>query len=486
MSSCVRVYYDSVGLLCVPVTKSFIAMTTNSLDKVHSFADAKALMAAELKNFCGRENCYKEPLVNRIEIPIQGLDQLSWLSQQSTKTKIYGSHQSGLYAIAGVGEALCVSGEAVESHAKIFQRMRLYLRPEFKRLQFYGGFCFDAQHPGREWASFSGYKFVIPQFEVAAKDGKMIFCCNIILHGGATPSMDAVLNELERLRYNGKGLDDVAVRLDSRRDEPTQDAWRRNVQTVLNEIRSKNCEKVVLARRTRFDFNKPLDPWLIAQQLKNVTPNSYHFCFQFDGERLFLGASPERLFARQNNAIESEALAGTRPRGKNGSDDNRLKGELKSSGKEQHEHKVVVTMINNKLMPLCQNLTVHQQEILSVANGHHLRTRIQGLLNDGVQDEEILAVLHPTPAVGGAPTETALGLIEELEVFSRGWYAGAVGHVGLDQTEFVVAIRSAMVHDRHMTVYAGAGIVEGSTAKNEWQEIEHKIGNFLRVLNAKN
>ncbi len=195
-----------------------------------------------------------------------------------------------------------------------------------------------------------------------------------------------------------------------------------------------------------------------------------------------MGASPERLFARLNNAIESEALAGTRPRGKNDSDDNRLKGELKSSGKEQHEHKVVVRMINSKLVPLCQSLVVHHQEILSVPNGHHLRTRIQGVLNDGVLDEDVFAALHPTPAVGGEPTETALTLIEELEGFSRGWYAGAVGYVGLDQTEFVVAIRSALVHGRQMVVYAGAGIVEGSTAKDEWQEIEHKIGNFLKVL----
>nr|MBP6344221.1 isochorismate synthase [Candidatus Omnitrophota bacterium] len=294
-----------------------------------------------------------------------------------------------------------------------------------------------------------------------------------------------VLAELERLRWDEQPLKVVDVSLDTRRDDPTQDAWRRNIQTVLSEIRQKNCEKVVLARKTNFVFKKPLNPWLIAQQLKNVTPNSYHFCFQFNGERLFLGASPERLFIRAGNAVESEALAGTRARGKTDSDDNRLKGELKSSGKEQHEHKVVVNMINEGLKPLCQKVMVHPQEIISVPNGHHLKTRFQGLLNDGVQDEEIFQALHPTPAVGGSPTEEALGLIEELEGFSRGWYTGAIGYVGLEQTEFVVAIRSAMVQDRQMTVYAGAGIVEGSTAKDEWQEIEHKIGNFLRVLNVK-
>lgn len=459
-------------------------MVINSLDQIHNFADAKTLMAAELKKLVTAEGCYKEPSVARIEIFVKDIDLLSWLSQQQVKTKIYGSHQTGAYAIAGVGESLCVSGDTIESHAKIFQRLRLYLNSENKRMQFYGGFCFDEQNLGREWASFGAYKFVVPQFEVATKDGMMIFSCNVIQHGQATKTIDVVLAELERLRWDEQPLKVVDVSLDTRRDDPTQDAWRRNIQTVLSEIRQKNCEKVVLARKTNFVFRKPLNPWLIAQQLKNVTPNSYHFCFQFNGERLFLGASPERLFIRAGNAVETEALAGTRARGKTDSDDNRLKGELKSSGKEQHEHKVVVNMINEGLKPLCQKVIVHPQEIISVPNGHHLKTRFQGLLNDGVQDEEIFQALHPTPAVGGSPTEEALGLIEELEGFSRGWYTGAIGYVGLEQTEFVVAIRSAMVQDRQMTVYAGAGIVEGSTAKDEWQEIEHKIGNFLRVLNV--
>lgn len=458
-------------------------MTNELNDQIYSFDDAKRLMVDELKKLTDcADGCYKEPTVTRIEIFVSGIDLLSWLSQQSAKTKIYGSHQSGLYAIAGVGEALCVSGDSVESHAKIFERMRLYLRPEFKRLQFYGGFCFDEEHLGREWQKFGAYKFIIPQFEVATKEGRMIFCCNVVLHGQATKPLTAVIEELERLRWDGKPLKNVPVKLESRRDDPTQDAWRRNVQSVLSEIRKKTYEKIVLARRTRFEFNNPLNPWLVAQQLENVTPNSYHFCFQFDGERLFLGASPERLFVRSNNNIESEALAGTRPRGKNDSDDNRLKGELKSSGKEQHEHKVVVSMIIEGLKSLCREMIVHPQEILSVPNGHHLRTRIQGALADGIQDEQIFKALHPTPAVGGVPTGKALVLIEELEGFSRGWYAGAVGYVGLDATEFVVAIRSAMIHGSQMIVYAGAGIVEGSTAKDEWQEIEHKIGNFLKVL----
>ncbi len=461
-------------------------MTANSLDKVYSFADAKQLMATQLQELApsSPESSYQDAEVRRIEIPVASIDLLAWLSQQSTTTKIYGSHQTGLYAIAGVGEAVAVAGDTVESFPAIFARMRMYLRPQYNHLQFYGGFCFDEKNRNREWTSCGAYKFIIPQFEVAAKEDKMIFCCNVIRHGEGAKKIVTILEELEKLRWNGKALADAPVNLMSRRDQPDYDAWKRNIHEILSEIHSKTCQKVVLARKTSFNFKDVLNPWLIMQQLKKVTPNSYHFGFQFEPKHAFIGASPERLFVRCKNGIETEALAGTRPRGKSESDDNRLKGELKSSGKDQHEHTIVVDMIKENLESLCLKVSVDHQDILSIGNGHHLRTRMKGLLKEEVKDEAIVQALHPTPAVGGTPKEDALEIIRDLEGFSRGWYAGPIGYVGLDQTEFVVAIRSALVLEHQMIVYAGAGIVEGSTPKGEWEEIEHKIGNFLRVINV--
>ncbi len=462
-------------------------MTTDSLDKIYSFNEAKVLMATELQKLAQTcaEGCYKEADVKRIEIPVSGIDLLSWLAQQSCVTKIYGSHQTGLYCIAGVGEAIVVAGDKIESYARIFERLRLYLRPEYNHLQFYGGFAFDETNRSREWAGCGAYKFVIPQFEVAAKADKMIFCCNIIRHGEASKKIETIIEELDKLRWNGKPLADVPVNLMSRRDQPDYEAWKRNVHEITSEIHAKTCQKVVLARKTSFNFKDVLNPWLIMQLLRKVTLKSYHFCYQFEEKHAFLGASPERLFARQKNGIETEALAGTRPRGKSESDDHRLRGELKSSGKDQHEHRLVVDMIKDNLDELCLKVQVDPQEVLSIGNGHHLRTRMRGLLKDEVKDEHIIEAMHPTPAVGGVPKADAIEIIRDLEGFNRGWYAGPIGYVGEDQTEFVVAIRSALILEHQLIVYAGAGIVEGSTPKGEWEEIEHKIGNFLRVLNGK-
>lgn len=120
--------------------------------------------------------------------------------------------------------------------------------------------------------------------------------------------------------------------------------------------------------------------------------------------------------------------------------------------------------------------------LLRLHKVQHLYTPCNGILFDEVSDAEILPMLHPTPAVGGYPREQALTVIEKIEPFQRGWYAAPVGWVGHDTTEFAVAIRSGLVENNQLSLFSGAGIVEGSKPEKEWQEIENKIGSFLQVI----
>ena len=89
---------------------------------------------------------------------------------------------------------------------------------------------------------------------------------------------------------------------------------------------------------------------------------------------------------------------------------------------------------------------------------------------------------NPTPAVGGFPRPQALKLIQELEPFERGWYAAPVGWVGYDDAEFAVAIRSGLVDRDRLLLFAGAGIVSGSQAEEEWAEVENKIRHFTDLF----
>lgn len=130
---------------------------------------------------------------------------------------------------------------------------------------------------------------------------------------------------------------------------------------------------------------------------------------------------------------------------------------------------------------------VHTDEDVSVLRldrYQHLYAAIEGILDQFTTDAELLRGLHPTPAVGGVPTREALEWIAETEPFDRGWYAGPVGWVGCDSAEFAVAIRSAIVTGNTLSVYTGAGIVDGSVPADEWAELENKLTPYTSLLDA--
>ena len=213
----------------------------------------------------------------------------------------------------------------------------------------------------------------------------------------------------------------------------------------------------------------------MLRQLKKLTPDSYHFAFQFK-KIVFLGASPERLYRRYGRFIESEALAGTMAK----SVDPKI---LQSSRKNQYEHALVVDAIQAAFKDLCTAYSYPKSPgVLTVPCGHHLMTKFQGQLKDGVNDEDILQSLHPTPALGGSPRQRALAIIRKLEGFSRGWYGAPIGYVGWDGAEFVVGIRSGLACGKKLSVFAGAGIVQGSKPQEEWDEVENKISNFIKII----
>ena len=135
-----------------------------------------------------------------------------------------------------------------------------------------------------------------------------------------------------------------------------------------------------------------------------------------------------------------------------------------------------------RLEPLTTDLRADEEpELLKLERKQHLISRISASVLPGVANAQLLQALHPTPAVGGMPRDKALEWIQTLEPFARGWYAAPVGWLGVDACEFAVAIRSGLVAGNEVSVYSGAGIVQGSDPEAEWQEIENKISDFVKV-----
>lgn len=255
------------------------------------------------------------------------------------------------------------------------------------------------------------------------------------------------------------------------------------VRWALDSIEEHDLDKVVLARRVALALDDSMDPMLVLRHLEKATSGSYHFAVRPVGGPAFVGASPERLFRRDGRCVESEAVAGTRPRGETEAEDAAFREELLQSPKERREHAYVQEAIREDLERVCTHVEVpNETRELALERGRHLYSKVTGTLRSGTRTTELLETLHPTPAVGGVPTGDAVEAIRAQEPFDRGWYAGPVGWIGRDAAEFAVGLRAGLAWEDRVALFSGAGIVDGSEPDREWEEIEQKIGDFAAIM----
>ncbi len=262
--------------------------------------------------------------------------------------------------------------------------------------------------------------------------------------------------------------------------------YRSAVARALARIAAGEFEKIVLARAQDLTADRLLHPLRMLNGLRQKFPDCYSFSFTHGRGPSFIGASPERLVRVSKGFIETEALAGSIRRGVGASEDAALAAALLRSEKDQREHRQVVDDMMARLAPLgIIPDAPGAPQIRRLANVQHLHTPVRAPLPTGLQLLDVLAAMHPTPAVGGSPREPALAAIRGLEEFSRGLYAGALGWLnGRGGGEFFVGIRPALVEGTRARVYAGAGIVAGSTPEKEFAETELKFKAMLDAIVA--
>ncbi len=439
-----------------------------------------------------------EQRIERVEVEAGETDALAWLAAQPHALKLYWHGRGTEVCVAGVGAAHHIAGP-VEPALEALQS-RLDLAPPAVR--YTGGVRFDtarfgtarfgtAHPPSPEWAPFGAAWFVLPRVELTVSGERAALAAFLVLPRDACRA-DEVLAGVRAVCDAALPWDAALPVPSARADAPEEAGWSRNVEHALDAIAETPLEKVVLARRARLDFDAPLDPFALAHRLGEATPSCAHFLIQPSRTQpgpgpAFVGASPERLFRREQQQLWSEAVAGTRPRSPSASDDAALREELLRSDKEQREHGAVRDYLRGVLTPFCASLDLDAEASeMQLARGRHLYSGLRATLRPEVRTLDLLRALHPTPAVGGTPTDEALRLIRGLEPFDRGWYAGPVGWIGPEAAEFAVAIRSGLVEQREggarLSLYAGAGIVRGSDPGAEWAETEHKLGPFLHLF----
>lgn len=267
------------------------------------------------------------------------------------------------------------------------------------------------------------------------------------------------------------------------KEEFSFDDWRRGVEEILAEIRSGRLTKVTLARTLRLHSQALIRPEPVLRRLRTSYPGCLVFALSRPGF-CFLGATPEELVRLKTGRVRSTCMAGSVWRDDAGGDDSSLENRLLSSDKERREHSVVADWVGDRMGRLCRELVRdHAPRVVKLGELQHLTTSFRGKPQEGRHVLEFVEALHPTPAVGGLPLQPALEAIRRLERHDRGWYAGPVGWMDRKgEGRFGIAIRSALLCGKEALLYAGAGIVEGSSRDTEYEETAMKLVPLLTAL----
>jgi len=254
------------------------------------------------------------------------------------------------------------------------------------------------------------------------------------------------------------------------------------VTAARDAVRAGDLVKAVIAREIAVTSDRPIDRHGVLQRLRASFGSSYRYAV--DG---LIGASPELLVEVDGHEVRAHPLAGTAPRTGDPARDAEIAAALVDSTKNQVEHRVVIDVVHDTLLPWCSFLDWEPDpSIVAVANVQHLGTRIEGMLSSPPPNVlELVRALSPTPAVGGHPRAAAMALIAAVEGVDRGRYAGAVGWVdATGNGAWAVTLRCAELSPdgRRARLIAGGGIVADSDPLAELAETQAKFQAMLSAL----
>ncbi len=465
---------------------------------LRTLSDRSAPASAAVRNVCAAlltavdayfdaPSCPHPPgYLVRLETSAPQITLAAWLASQPQATRLLWAGRDDGEEAAGVGAALTLRAPHLTSPAAVLDDVTAALSQADAGMRCYGGLRFNPHQPiSPEWISFGAGRFVAPAIEwrQQAASGSVAVQFQLAPAPERAAQRQRLHALITGLRPPVETWEPLPLRRRATIHHPDAIGWEDRVHIALEQLTQRQVHKVVLARQSIYEFDSPLQTLALLAALQDSIPYAYHFYFQWQPGHAFLGASPERLYWRDGAHIASEALAGTRRRGRTPAEDLDLQRELLSSDKERREHRLVADFVRERLTRLCGRITCEPTpSILQLGHVQHLHQALHGWLMPGVSDSQLVAALHPTPAVGGAPQAEALHLLAELEPFDRGWYAGPVGWLSQTGAELAVAIRSGLVNDHSLRLFAGAGLVPGSVAQAEWQETDNKLAAFRRIL----
>ncbi len=448
----------------------------------------------EVKRNCQRNNSNQiASIALEIDLvdPLVALDKLS----QPNDLNFYWENQGKQEVIAAIGAVLQIKING----RKRFQKAEDFIKKAtdninifavknlpFAKPHFFCGFGFFDDHIQANYP-FPEATIFLPRWQIKLKAEQCILTVNIIIdqNTNIVQTLQSFWNNVEAinsLKYSS--LSSYILEPQFKRKHVTKlDNFRESVLSALASIHSNRLSKIVLANALDVTSNHKFNLLQSLQKLRQLHPNCYIFSTSNGKGQNFIGASPERLICIQERQLITDALAGSAPRGKTSTEDAANANLLLNSKKEKHEHSLVIDFITQSLSQLGLIPQILPPRLRQLSNIQHLWTPITALVPANVHPLQIVAQLHPTPAVAGASAELACSEIRRYESFERGLYAAPLGWVDSEgNCEFIVGIRSALIDGNQARLYAGAGIVAGSDPDKEMAEIQLKLQALLKAL----
>jgi anthranilate synthase component 1 len=257
------------------------------------------------------------------------------------------------------------------------------------------------------------------------------------------------------------------------------------VRKAKNYIRAGDVFQVVISQR--FSAKTHAEPFDVYRELRALNPSPYLFFLQMNDVAV-VGSSPEMLVKVQGRDVFYRPIAGTRWRGKDEAEDQRLEREMLASEKERAEHIMLVDLGRNDLGRVSEYGTVKPEKLMTVerySHVMHLVSSLRGRLREDVDCFDALMACFPAGTVSGAPKVRAMEIIEELERTRRGIYAGGVLYLDFaGNLDSCIALRTMVIKNGVAHVQAGGGIVADSTSEGEYQESVNKAKALLTALEA--
>ena len=254
-----------------------------------------------------------------------------------------------------------------------------------------------------------------------------------------------------------------------------EDAVRRTKEYIL----AGDCMQVVIGQRISKPFTD--SPLALYRALRSLNPSPYMYFYDF-GDLQIVGSSPEILVRQEKRAAEKivtiRPLAGTRPRGTNPAEDERLAKELLADPKEIAEHVMLIDLARNDVGRIAKTGSVKVTDSMSIekySHVQHIVSSVEGDLLDNMSNMDVLRATFPAGTLSGAPKIRAMEIIDEMEIVKRGVYGGAVGYLSFSgDMDVAIAIRTGVIRNGILHSQAGAGVVADSDPTAEWKETEAK------------